>query len=146
MSKYTAAGLRQYNRWYAMRDRINNPLNKRYHMYGGRGLTYHEDFEDLNLFAAYVEGLEDCGIVGWSLDREDNNLGYTYGNLRWASPEVQANNRSDTPDKNCVEALEIRVRELNRLGYSQTGIVSVLRYDEGFRFSTATIRRLLLVL
>lgn len=69
-------------------------------MYGGRGISMRDEWVgNPVLFCEYVMGLEGydesrIGIAGISLDRIDTNGNYDKGNIRWASPEIQARNRN----------------------------------------------------
>lgn len=62
-------------------------------MYTARGVKMDPDWEDsFATFAAYV-GERPSGTH--QLDRIDNNSGYYPGNVRWATPKENANNRCD---------------------------------------------------
>ena len=81
-----------YYTWQAMRYRCNNPGNKNYENYGGRGITVCDDwnddyisFRDWALNNGYEQGL--------SIDRINNDLGYNPDNCRWATAKQQQNNR-----------------------------------------------------
>lgn len=79
-----------YKIWKTMRQRCNNPNNKKYHRYGGRGIRVCERWDEFTNF------LEDMGS-SWkdelTLDRRNNNGNYEPSNCRWALPIVQANNK-----------------------------------------------------
>lgn len=69
-------------------QRCNNPNHPRYHDYGGRGIKCS--------FATFREFYHELGLrpsPDHSVDRIDNDLGYVPGNLRWATPLEQAQNR-----------------------------------------------------
>lgn len=76
------------------RQRCLNPNNAAYPNYGGRGITF--DFPSVRSAAEWV--LDNLGTkpeTNYSLDRIDNNKGYTPGNLRWASRTEQNSNKRE---------------------------------------------------
>jgi hypothetical protein len=80
-----------YSIWHAMRARCNNPEHHAYANYGGRGITVCERWEH-----SFPDFAVDMGVRpdGMSLDRENNNLGYSPENCRWATRKVQSENKS----------------------------------------------------
>lgn len=77
-----------YNTWMLMRRRCNSPNSKAYSRYGGRGIKIDESWDDFNVFAADMGEKPE----GTSLDRIDNNQGYSKENCRWATPTEQCSN------------------------------------------------------
>ena len=72
-----------------MKQRCNNPKNKKYYCYGARGIKVHPDFEDFEVWLAELGPRPDSAH---SVDRIDNNKGYEPGNIRWADLETQHSN------------------------------------------------------
>jgi len=81
-----------YHVWESMKARCDNPNEKGYKNYGGRGITVcevwrnsFEEFEKWAIASGYLKGL--------TLDRRDNDGDYEPDNCRWVSWLVQAHNK-----------------------------------------------------
>lgn len=77
-----------YGTWEAMGQRCNNPKNKKYNLYGGRGVTVCERWR---VFANFLADMGERP-VGKTLDRINPFGNYEPGNCRWATAKEQANN------------------------------------------------------
>ena len=84
-----------YHSWAGMKQRCNNPNNKAYLHYGGRGITYCAKWESWEGF------YEDMGErpEGHTLEREDVNGDYTPENCIWLPAKKQGSNKR--PQKSC---------------------------------------------
>ncbi|MAA48822.1 MAG: hypothetical protein CMP83_01530 [Gammaproteobacteria bacterium] len=82
-----------YTSWIHARSRCRNPKNDAYANYGGRGITFAEEWDSYDQFFA------DMGErpAGTTLDRIDNTKGYEPGNCRWATRQQQSRNRRGIP-------------------------------------------------
>lgn len=80
---------RQYWIWHNMRKRCDNPSNKDYKHYGGRGITYSEKW---NTFSGFWEDMGEGYSERLTLDRIDVNGDYSKDNCRWVSSSYQRYN------------------------------------------------------
>jgi len=79
-----------YSVWRHMKQRCTNPNNDDYHNYGGRGITV------CKRWLKFPNFLEDMGKEwkpGLTLERRNNDKGYSLKNCYWATRKEQARNR-----------------------------------------------------
>lgn len=97
VSRSTTHGKRKsrlYSIYAGMKRRCYIHTDKRYERYGGRGITvcdeWRNDFQsfyDWSMANGYRDDL--------SIDRIDNDKGYSPDNCRWATPKQQERNKSN---------------------------------------------------
>ncbi len=81
----------EYSTWWLMLDRCTNPDSKEYKNYGGRGITVSQPWlESVNNFIADM-GSRPEGR--YTLERRDNDKGYSAENCFWATYKEQSRNR-----------------------------------------------------
>lgn len=90
----TDYGSKLYRAWRNAKNRCFNPKTEKYKTYGAEGITMYSGWANsYEEFAAYIG--EPPGPE-YSLDRIENSKGYEPGNVRWATPEEQMENRACT--------------------------------------------------
>lgn len=80
-----------YRTWYGMLERCNNPLNPAYERYGERGIKVCERWQ--NSFELFVLDIGEKPSKEHSIDRINNDKGYSPDNCKWATKTEQAHNR-----------------------------------------------------
>lgn len=89
-----------YNSWRAMKERCENKKHTSYLLYGGRGITLQDSWHTFENF--YNDMYESYNLVvkkyphkRISIDRIDVDGNYTKENCRWATDEMQQNNKTN---------------------------------------------------
>tara|TARA_R110000868_G_scaffold62962_1_gene189921 strand:- start:1036 stop:1560 length:525 start_codon:yes stop_codon:yes gene_type:complete len=82
-------GTPTYITWFDMKQRCRYKKDSNYHLYGGRGILFCEEWNDFRNF------LRDMGVrpENKTIDRINPYKGYFKENCRWATPTEQANNK-----------------------------------------------------
>lgn len=123
--------------WYAMKHRCYNKNNKKYIHYGGRGIKVCKRWLE-----SYENFLSDMGRKPTSkhtLDRINNEKGYSKSNCRWATYTEQNNNR-----RKCKPRLTI-VYEGRKIDFNEAVKISGLKrrtlhariFKQGWKVETA---------
>lgn len=125
-----------YDIYSGMKARCYNNSSPFYYRYGGRGITICKRWQ-----ASYDNFVEDMGerLVGYSLERIDNNGNYEPSNCRWATSKEQCNNRSDNK-KYIYKDKSLTLPELSQITGVKYATLRKRLITLGWDISTATDR------
>lgn len=89
-----------YHRWSDIKKRCNTPTSWAYKYYGGRGITICPEWQDN--FLAFAKWARQNGYKPeLTIDRIDNNKGYSPENCRWITQAENSKKRHDDHDDRC---------------------------------------------
>lgn len=90
----------EYRVWHQMRQRCENPSNRHYADYGGRGIAVCDRWSkgegDKGPFECFIEDMRRRPSPKLTLEREDNNGGYSKQNCSWSTRKAQLRNTRRT--------------------------------------------------
>lgn len=137
-SKHGMAKTRLYQIWSDMKQRCDNPQLCNYKHYGGRGITYCDEW---HTFIPFMEWALANGYDSkLTLDRIDNNGNYCPSNCRFATKRVQNINKG-TSRPNTSGYIGIRQHSSGK-GWYGTVKIANKDYYTGYSLDLLTAVRL----
>ncbi len=127
--------------WRNIKGRTLNPKNKQYNYYGGRGTTICDEWKN-DFMSFYAWAISNGYSDELSIDRIDNDGGYSPENCRWATKTIQSRNtriqKNNTSgyrgvsyfkrDGNYLTYINIKSKRIH-LGYFQTAEDGAVAYN-----------------
>ena len=123
-----------------MKNRVFNTKTKRYSDYGGRGITICDEWLDVQNF--YNWAMSNGYSDELSIDRIDNDGGYSPENCRWTTQTIQNRNRrigknnktgykgvAFIKDNNNFRVTITLNKKSIHLGYFQTPVEGAIAYN-----------------
>lgn len=93
LTKHGMARTPEYVAWQAMHQRCGNPNHPEYKNYGARGIAACEAWAGFpQFFTDMGPRPGDC----YSIERKDNDLGYSLDNCKWATLKEQNDNKQQS--------------------------------------------------
>ena len=139
--KHGMCGSPEYSAWLAMKQRTTtNRKHPMFRFYGARGITTCKEWR--KSFTAFFDDIGPKPTPSHTLEREDNNEGYSPGNVRWATRREQARNRRSN-SRLTAKGKPItlfRCAELSGLNYSTARARNRRGWSTERLLSTPTIR------
>ena len=125
--RHGEARTRLHRIWCSMNERCNNPNTDERHIYYDRGIRVCDEWKSYEAFRdwALANGYDPKAKRGvTTIDRIDNNKGYSPDNCRWVDNKANQRNRRDT------KRYEFRGKHLTRGEIAEiTGIPTALIGD-----------------
>ena len=107
--------------WSGMKSRCDNPNDSEYANYGGRGITVSDEWSKRGGYKRFAADMGSRPSARHTLDRIDNNLGYSKENCKWSTRKEQGSNRRVSALVTIFGVTKTKSEWAQDLGLSHTG-------------------------
>lgn len=118
----TTHGLRThalYDVWYGIKERVLNKNHKAYKYYGERGITVCDRWLKIENFIEDMYPSYECGL---SIDRINNDIGYSKENCRWSTSSIQQRNKRVLQSTNTTGFRGVYFHKINNKFIARIGL------------------------
>lgn len=136
LAKHGMTGTAIYKCWASMKQRCNNPNIVNWEIYGGRGITYDQNWES---FDGFYADMGDTFEDGLEIDRIDVNGNYCKENCRWVTHnENNFNKNKQSNNKSGKTGVAWREKQQKWFAYitvnrKQIGLGMFINFDEAVK-------------
>lgn len=132
-TKHGKSNTPEYSIWKGMKERCNNPKNKSYHNYGGRGIKVFDRW--LDSFENFINDMGERPSKNHQLDRINNDGNYEPSNCKWSTRSENTINKRHklgvSGHKNIVLDNKIKTENcyytmIKRKGKTRTSFYTIL--------------------
>lgn len=110
----------EWNSWRAAKGRCYYKPYRKFDLYGGRGITICDRWRGVDGFYYFIQDMGSKPTKKHSLDRIDNDKGYSPDNCRWASQTEQVHNSSTVQYLEIDGVTDIVTNHIKRSSISTT--------------------------
>jgi len=110
-----------YSLWAGMNNRCHNPKDHAYKDYGGRGISVCHEWRGPGGYQQFMKDMPPRPTRRHTLDRIDNQLGYSRDNCKWSTREEQGANKRTTKLVTLCGRTQTKSQWSRELGMSPTG-------------------------
>ena len=139
VTKHGFRHLPEYNIWRGMLDRCYNKETAAYPRYGGRGITVSDEWKES--FEAFYRDMGTRPSEDYSIDRKDNDKGYSKENCRWAT-EIEQHNNTRTVKLYDFGGEKLSISQIARkIGISVSALhqrLLIMPWEEAVGYDTIT--------
>lgn len=115
-------------KWWGMKQRCTDKKNKRYHDWGGRGITICKEWHSLETFMDW--SVKNGYKIGLQIDRIDNDGNYEPSNCRYVTASVNMANRGAVGAIDIVGVSYDKSKDRYTVKIAQDGVTMYIKHSK----------------